>query len=228
MRSDFHHENDAISNCQHGSIHAASVFDYANTNTAQVRTSIEVLKKLEGRIDNHATFNTMQSPESRGGDDTAARIEAQTIEQIARSKPSWRNWKAGATSYERTGGTVLHSMLKTGHALPLRAEGFCVRESVAVNPQIVRAIWINHDHKRATSANTSRHRTGLSRDLFVSANSPHPHPVHANRRASISPQSRSEHDFDWPQCSSGKGLDWSAVRPQTRIFQVRGANTDRQ
>jgi hypothetical protein len=65
--------------------------------TAQVRTAIEVLKKLEERIDNHATFNMMQSPESRGGDDTAARIEAQTIEQIARVKTvmaqleSWRD-----------------------------------------------------------------------------------------------------------------------------------------
>ena len=52
----------------------------------QVRTAIEVLKKLEERIDNHATFNTMQSPETRGSDDAAARIEAQTIEQIARVK----------------------------------------------------------------------------------------------------------------------------------------------
>lgn len=65
--------------------------------TAQVRTAIEVLKKLEARIDNHATFNTMQSPDARGGDDTAARIEAQTIEQIARVKTvvaqleSWRD-----------------------------------------------------------------------------------------------------------------------------------------
>ena len=65
--------------------------------TAQVRTAIEVLKKLEERIDNHATFNTMQSPETRAGDDTAARIEAQTIEQIARVKTvmaqleSWRD-----------------------------------------------------------------------------------------------------------------------------------------
>jgi len=65
--------------------------------TAQVRTAIEVLKKLEERIDNHATFNMMQLPESRGGDDAAARIEAQTIEQISRVKTvmaqleSWRD-----------------------------------------------------------------------------------------------------------------------------------------
>jgi hypothetical protein len=64
--------------------------------TAQVRTAIEVLKKLEERIDNHATFNTMQSPDARGGDDTAARIEAQTIEQIARVKTvvaQLENWR---------------------------------------------------------------------------------------------------------------------------------------
>lgn len=54
--------------------------------TVQVRTAIEVLEKLEERIDNHATFNAMQQPETRGSDDAAARIEAQTIEQIARVK----------------------------------------------------------------------------------------------------------------------------------------------
>lgn len=55
-------------------------------------------------------------------------------------RPSWRNWRAGVTNSGKTGGTVLHSMFKTGHALPLRAEGFCVRESVAVKLQIIRAI----------------------------------------------------------------------------------------
>ena len=64
--------------------------------SAQVRTAIEVLKKLEERIDNHATFNMMQLPESRGGDDAAARIEAQTIEQISRVKTvmaQLENWR---------------------------------------------------------------------------------------------------------------------------------------
>jgi hypothetical protein len=65
--------------------------------TAQLRTAIEVLKKLEEPIDNHATFNKMQLPETRCGDDSTARIEAQTIEQIARVKnimaqlESWRD-----------------------------------------------------------------------------------------------------------------------------------------
>ena len=65
--------------------------------TAQLRTAIEVLKKLEERIDNHATRSLMQLPDTRLGDDHAARIESQTIEQIARLKTvmaqleSWRD-----------------------------------------------------------------------------------------------------------------------------------------
>jgi hypothetical protein len=65
--------------------------------TAQLRTAIDVLKKLEERIDNHATHTTMQVPDARAGDDYSARIESQTIEQIARVKTvmaqleSWRD-----------------------------------------------------------------------------------------------------------------------------------------
>src|SRR6266542_539364 len=65
--------------------------------TAQLRTAIEVLKKLEERIDNHGTHSLMQLPATRLGDDYAARIEWQTIEQIARLKTvmaqleSWRD-----------------------------------------------------------------------------------------------------------------------------------------
>ena len=54
--------------------------------TTQLRTAIEVLKKLEERLDTHATHNVMQLPSTRLGDDYAARIESQTIEQIARLK----------------------------------------------------------------------------------------------------------------------------------------------
>src|SRR5437016_6068867 len=54
--------------------------------TVQLRTAIEVLKRLEERIDTHATHNVMQLPDTRLGDDYAARIESQTIEQIARIK----------------------------------------------------------------------------------------------------------------------------------------------
>ena len=65
--------------------------------TAQVRTAIEVLKKLEERIDNDATHTAMQVPDARLGEDYSARIESQTIEQIARVKTvmaqleSWRD-----------------------------------------------------------------------------------------------------------------------------------------
>ena len=65
--------------------------------TAQLRTALEVLKKLEERIDNHATHSTMQVPDTRLGEDYSARIESQTIEQIARVKTvmaqleSWRD-----------------------------------------------------------------------------------------------------------------------------------------
>ena len=65
--------------------------------TAQLRTAIEVLKRLEDRIDKHANHSLMQLPDTRLGDDYAARIEWQTIEQIARLKTvmaqleSWRD-----------------------------------------------------------------------------------------------------------------------------------------
>ncbi len=64
---------------------------------AQFRTASEVLKKFEERIDNHATHCAMQVPDARAGDDYAARMESQTIEQIARVKTvmaqleSWRD-----------------------------------------------------------------------------------------------------------------------------------------
>ena len=54
--------------------------------TTQLRTAIEVLKRLEDRIDKHANHSLMQLPDTRLGDDYAARIESQTIEQIARIK----------------------------------------------------------------------------------------------------------------------------------------------
>ncbi len=65
--------------------------------TTQLRTAIDVLKKLEARLDKHAPHSLMQLPETRLGDNHAARIEWQTIEQIARLKTvmaqleSWRD-----------------------------------------------------------------------------------------------------------------------------------------
>jgi hypothetical protein len=52
--------------------------------TAQLRTAIEVLKKLRERLNEHAAHSVMQLPETRLGDDYAARIEARTIEQTTR------------------------------------------------------------------------------------------------------------------------------------------------
>ncbi len=52
--------------------------------TAQLRTAVEVLKKLEGRMQNHATHSVTQLPDTRLCDDYTARIESQSLEQIAR------------------------------------------------------------------------------------------------------------------------------------------------
>ena len=65
--------------------------------TAQLRTAVDVVKKLEQRIDNPATQSTLQLPDVRLGEDYAERIESQTIEQIVRVKTvmaqleSWRD-----------------------------------------------------------------------------------------------------------------------------------------
>ena len=48
---------------------------------AQLRAAIDVLKKLEERIDNDAANCEMRLPDSRFGDQHAARIEARTLEQ---------------------------------------------------------------------------------------------------------------------------------------------------
>jgi len=67
------------------------------TTTTQLRTALEVLRKLEERIDNHAIQSAMQRSDARLGDNYAVRIESQTIEQIARVKTviaqlkSWRD-----------------------------------------------------------------------------------------------------------------------------------------
>ena len=64
---------------------------------AQLRTAIEVLKKLRQRIDEHAAHSVMQLPDTQLGDNYAARIEARTIEQTTRIKTvsaeleCWRN-----------------------------------------------------------------------------------------------------------------------------------------
>jgi hypothetical protein len=49
--------------------------------TAQLRTAIEVLDKLAERLNEHAAHSVMQLPETRLGDDYAAKIEGRIIEQ---------------------------------------------------------------------------------------------------------------------------------------------------
>lgn len=107
--------------------------------TAQIRTAIEVLKKLGEHLNTNAANTVINLPDSQHFDRHAASIEARTIEQTT-LRASLRNWKAGGTNCCNRGGNVLLIMFKTGHALPLRAEGFCVREAVAVNPQNICAI----------------------------------------------------------------------------------------
>jgi hypothetical protein len=96
--------------------------------TAQVRTAIEVLKKLEERIGNHATFNTMQSPDARGGDDAAARIEAQTIEQIARVKTVVAQLESWRDELRQEEALCCTACLEQGTRYPLWSQAFCVRE----------------------------------------------------------------------------------------------------
>jgi len=63
----------------------------------QLRTAIEVLKNLGERINEHAAHSVIQLPESRFGDQHAARIEARAIEQSSRidtvvgQLEAWRN-----------------------------------------------------------------------------------------------------------------------------------------
>ena len=66
------------------------------TTTAQLRTAIEVLNKLAERLNEQAAHSVIQIPESRVGDDYAARVESRAIEQttrietVAAQLKSWR------------------------------------------------------------------------------------------------------------------------------------------
>jgi hypothetical protein len=53
-------------------------------STAQLRAAIEVLNMLGERINNNAAHSIMQLADTRLGDDSAARVEARTIEQTTR------------------------------------------------------------------------------------------------------------------------------------------------
>src|SRR5439155_6848622 len=67
------------------------------STTAQLRTAIEVFKRLEDRIDKHANHSLMQLQDTRLTYDYAVRIESQTTDKIARLTPvmaqlaAWRD-----------------------------------------------------------------------------------------------------------------------------------------
>ena len=54
------------------------------TTTVQIRTAIEVLKKLGERLNERTENSVMQLRESQSGDRQAGRIETNTIEQTTR------------------------------------------------------------------------------------------------------------------------------------------------
>ena len=52
--------------------------------TAQIRTAVEVLKKLGERLNEHAAHSVIQLPDSQLGERYAGQIEVRTIEQTTR------------------------------------------------------------------------------------------------------------------------------------------------
>ncbi len=65
--------------------------------TAQLLTAIEVLNKLGERLNEEAAHSVIQMPDTRLGDDYAARIDARAIEQTSRIetvKSQLENWRS--------------------------------------------------------------------------------------------------------------------------------------
>jgi hypothetical protein len=66
-------------------------------STAQLRAAIEVLNMLGERINNNAGNSVVQLPDTRLGDDFAARAKARTIDQttgiqtVTAQLEEWRN-----------------------------------------------------------------------------------------------------------------------------------------
>jgi len=108
--------------------------------TDQLRTAIEVLKNLGERINEHAAHSVIQLPESCLGDQHSARIQARAIEQTSQIDAVAGQLEAWCDELQHEGGNVSPIISRPGHALPLRAEGFPVREAVAVHPQNKHAI----------------------------------------------------------------------------------------
>ena len=72
--------------------------------TAQLRTAIEVLNKLAERLNEQAAHSVIQMPESRLGDDYAAKVEARSIEQTTRIETvaaQLKNWREELLQQQR-------------------------------------------------------------------------------------------------------------------------------
>ncbi|HEY1719143.1 MAG TPA: hypothetical protein VGH42_12725 [Verrucomicrobiae bacterium] len=64
--------------------------------TAELRSAIEVLKKLDQRLNDHAAHSVTQLPDTDLGDQYAEQIEARTIEQtshIEKVSTQLQNWR---------------------------------------------------------------------------------------------------------------------------------------
>jgi hypothetical protein len=62
----------------------------------ELRTAIEVLKLLDQRLNDHVAYAVMQLPETELGDQYAAHLDAQTIEQtshIEKVSTQLQNWR---------------------------------------------------------------------------------------------------------------------------------------
>ena len=63
--------------------------------TTEIRTAIEVLNKLGERLNEEAAHSRLQMPDTRLGNEYAAKIEVRTIEQTSRIqdvKSRLENW----------------------------------------------------------------------------------------------------------------------------------------
>ncbi len=169
--------------------------------TAQVRTAIEVLKKVEERIDNHATFNLMQLPEARDRDEAAARIEAQTIEQIARVKTVMAQLESWRDELRQERSNMLHSMFKTGQALLLSSLRF-------LRPRNSRGESAN----QSGNMNCSRPLTRRIREHEQAQNRSQSRPIHVHEQSAsaFSPRQQSGGIRDQGTVSTGCCLTLAA------------------
>ena len=65
-------------------------------SAAQIRIAIEVLRNLGEHLNEHAAHSIMQLPQTRLGDNYAARIEARTIQQLTHIETvasQLKNWR---------------------------------------------------------------------------------------------------------------------------------------